>query len=180
MILTAAELKTFITTDETDAMITARLKAVELMIRAITNNNFQARAFRAVAVALADGKQLLVNSNPFKQGDTIQISESDLNTGLYTVTAVSSGSVTVSEDLNDESGVLLTKVVYPDDVKMGVVNLIKWDLEKRDKVGIASETISRHSVTYVNMDGDNTTGGYPKALMGFLRPYMKARFGRGI
>lgn len=69
---------------------------------------------------------------------------------------------------------------YPMDVKMGVVNLLKWELTNRDKVGVQSETISRHSVTYFNMDGDNSTMGFPKALMGFLKPYMKARFGRGI
>lgn len=65
---------------------------------------------------------------------------------------------------------------YPMDVKMGVINMLNWDLENRDKVGIQSETISRHSVTYFNMDGDNSTMGYPKSLLGFLKPYMKARF----
>ncbi len=69
---------------------------------------------------------------------------------------------------------------YPMDVKMGVVNLMKWELDNRDKVGVASETISRHSVTYFNMDGDNSVMGYPRSLMGFLKPYKRARFGRGI
>ena len=69
---------------------------------------------------------------------------------------------------------------YPMDVKMGVVNLLKWDLDMRDKVGVASESISRHSVTYVDQTGANTVIGYPMALMGFLKPYKRARFGRGI
>ena len=69
---------------------------------------------------------------------------------------------------------------YPMDVKMGVVNLMKWELDMRDKVGVASESISRHSVTYVDQTGINTVMGYPVALMGFLKPYKKARFGRGI
>ena len=59
---------------------------------------------------------------------------------------------------------------------MGVVNLIKWDIDKRSKVGVQSETLSRHSVTYFNMDGDNSVMGYPKSLLGFLKPYIKARF----
>ena len=62
------------------------------------------------------------------------------------------------------------------DVKMGAVNMLKWDLENRDKVGVQSETISRHSVTYFNMDGENSSLGYPKSLTGFLKPYMRARF----
>lgn len=69
---------------------------------------------------------------------------------------------------------------YPMDVKMGVVNLLKWDLNMREKVGVASESISRHSVTYVDQTGTNTVNGFPVALMGFLKPYRRARFGRGI
>lgn len=69
---------------------------------------------------------------------------------------------------------------YPMDIKMGVVNLMKWELGNREKVGVASESISRHSVTYFDMTGGNSIMGYPAALMGFLRPYMRARFGQGM
>lgn len=71
-------------------------------------------------------------------------------------------------------------ISYPADVKMGVVNLVKWEQNNRDKVGVASETISRHSVTYFNMDDQNAAMGYPASLLGFLEPYMKARFGQGL
>lgn len=182
MILTVAELRQYITTDETDQVLEAKLQALELLIRAYTNNNFQARAFRAVAVASSEGNRLLFNSPiPFKVGDTLQITESDfMPDELVTVEAVSDSSITVIGDLIDESGVVVTKVKYPMDVKMGIVNLMKWELENREKVGVASETISRHSVTYVDQTGDNTIMGYPVSLMGFLKPYRKARFGRGI
>lgn len=69
-------------------------------------------------------------------------------------------------------------IVYPADVKMGVVNLLKWELTSRDKAGVASETISRHSVTYRDETTTNYINGYPASLMGFLKPYMKARFGQ--
>jgi hypothetical protein len=182
MILTVSELKQYITTDETDQVLEAKLQALELLIRAYTNNNFQIRAFRAVAVAVAEGNKLLFNSPvPFKVGDTLQITESDfMQDELVTVAAVEDSSITVSGELSDESGVVVTKVKYPTDVKMGVVNLMKWELDNREKVGVASESISRHSVTYVDQTGDNTIMGYPVALMGFLKPYRKARFGRGI
>ena len=182
MILTVAELRNYIATDEEDQVLEAKLQALELLIRAYTNNNFQVRAFRAVAVAVAEGNNLLFNSPvPFKVGDTLQITESDfMPDELVTVEHAFDNSVTVLEDLVDESGVVVTKVKYPTDVKMGVVNLMKWELDNREKVGVASETISRHSVTYVDQTGANTTMGYPVALMGFLKPYRKARFGRGI
>lgn len=77
---------------------------------------------------------------------------------------------------NDFKRHLTSEGEYPMDVKMGVINMLNWDLENRDKVGIQSETISRHSVTYFNMDGDNSSMGYPKSLLGFLKPYRKARF----
>lgn len=180
MLMTVTELRQYVSTDETDQVLEAMLQALELSIRAYTNNNFQVRPFRAVAVAI--GNTLMVNTAvPFKAGDTLQINESDLqDNALVTVESVDGGSITVKEDLYDESGVVITKVVYPADVKMGVVNMVKWELDNRDKVGVASETISRHSVTYFDMSGDNSTMGYPKAVLGFLRPYMKARFGRGI
>lgn len=181
MIMTVTELKQFVTTDVPNNVLEARLQALELLIRAYTNNNFQKRAFRAVAVAVADGNQLLVpGSTPFKAGDTLEITESELNAGLVTVSAVSNGSITVAEELYDESGVALTKVVYPADVKQGVARMLQWQLDNGDKVGVQSETISRHSVTYFNMDGDNSTMGFPKSLLGFLKPYMKARFGQGL
>lgn len=182
MILTVAELRKYITTDDEDRVLEARLQALELLIRAYTNNNFQARAFRAVAVAVSNGNKLLFNSPiPFKVGDTLQITESDfMQDELVTVLSVDSSSVTVSGELIDESGVVVTKVKYPMDVKIGVVNLMNWELNNREKVGVASESISRHSVTYVDQTKDNTVMGYPVALVGFLKPYRKARFGRGI
>jgi hypothetical protein len=179
--MTVSELRQFITTDIEDSVLEAKLQALELLIRAYTNNNFQKRAFRAVAVAMSSGHQLVTTQqNPFKAGDTLQITDSELNAGLVNVRTSSNGTITVKEELYDESGVIITKVVYPADVKMGVANLMKWEIDNRDKVGVASETISRHSVTYFNMDGDNSLMGYPKSLLGFLKPYMKARFGQGV
>lgn len=119
MIMTVEELRGFIDTDETDAVLAVRLEAMESMIKGYTNNNF----------------------NRYRVGDSI---------------------------------------AYPADVRLGVVNLIKWDMGNRDKVGIASESLSRHSVTYADMSAANTIAGYPAALMGFLRPYMCARFGQGL
>ena len=111
-----------------------------------------------------------------KVGDTIQISDSLLNNGVYTVKEIFDSGIIADSYLIDCQKNLITKVEYPPDVIMGVVNMLKWDLQNRDKVGIQSETISRHSVTYFNMDSENSIMGYPKSLLGFLKPYIKARF----
>ena len=181
MIMTVAELRQFVTTDETDQALEARLQALELLIRAYTNNNFQVRAFRAVAVASADKTLLCGAAVPFKAGDTLQITDSELQpNALVTVASVSGSTVTVNEELYDESGVVVTKVVYPADIKLGVANMLKWQLDNGDKVGVQSETISRHSVTYFDQSAANTVMGYPISLLGFLKPYQRARFGQGL
>lgn len=51
-----------------------------------------------------------------------------------------------------------------------------WEATMRDKVGVASETLSRHSVTYFAQDAGNQLMGYPVTLLGFLKPFTKARF----
>lgn len=182
MIMTVAELRRYVETEKDDPVLEAKLQALEHLVRAYTHNNFQARAFRGVAVASTADNSLQVNGTVrFAAGDTLQITGSALMPdSLVTVESVDGNTVKVKEVLYDETGVTVTKVVYPQDVKMGAVNLMKWELERREKVGVASETISRHSVTYSNMDGDNSIMGFPKSLMGFLRPYMKARVGRGF
>ena len=182
MIMTVAELHRFLQTDENDTVLEMKLQALENSIRAYTNNNFMVRSYRAVAVSMSDHSIIVSGKCPFRPGDTLQITDSDLQQDLLVVVSSVSddGTVTVNEDLVDESGIVVTKVVYPPDVKIGCVNLMKWDLENREKVGVQSETISRHSVTYFNMDQGNSTMGFPSSLLGFLRPYKKARFGGGV
>ena len=166
MLMTVEKLKEYITTNESESVLEDKLQALELLIRKYTNNNFQNRNKR-FSSAIIGGN--IAEPYPYiMEGDTIQISDSEMNNGIY----VFSNNM----GLIDERCCLITKVEYPADVIMGAVNMMKWDLENRDKVGIQSETISRHSVTYFNMDGDNSIMGYPKSLLGFLKPYIKARF----
>ena len=150
-------------------------KAIEQAIRSHTNNNFQNRDYRRTA-DIVGGSFYVEALTPFEVGDTVQISESGLNKGLFTVATVGDCYFTVEENVNDEKDVLVTKVEYPADVIECAFDLLDWDLNHGNKVGIQSETLSRHSVTYFNMDGDNSIMGYPKSLIGALRPYMKARF----
>lgn len=172
MIISVEELKEYIKTNKTDKELEGMLQALEMSIRKYTNNNFQKQNIRTRCPVMA--QKLYTNYPLFKEGDTVQVSQSIYNDGIYTVEAVEDGFLSLDKLLIDENEVLVTKVEYPEDVKMGVVNMIKWDLKK--KVGVQSETISRHSVTYFNMDGDNSTIGYPKSLLGFLKHYKKARF----
>lgn len=146
--------------------------AVETAIREHTHNNFQKRSIRFEAAA---ENNVIKGAHPFlRVGDTVEISESE-NEGLYVIKEITDGQVKVDKELYPVEHNLITKVEYPADVIEGALELMKWRAKFGGKIGVKSETISRHSVTYY----DNTatsTGGYPAALMGFLTPYMKARF----
>lgn len=67
-------------------------------------------------------------------------------------------------------------IEWPDDIKLGIVKLIQYDDEYGDKVGISSESLSRHSVSYRDLSKAETEGGYPAFMLDFLDPYYRARF----
>lgn len=176
MILSVEEASALIDFNSWDyAKIERKLKAVEQTIRAYTNNNFQVRGYR-VRASIVDGVLMSASAVPFVIDDTVQISGSQFNDGLYTITGTDNGTFTVSENIVDENDVLVTKVEYPADVIDCCINLLEWENSHRSKVGVQSETLSRHSVTYFNMDGSNSTMGYPVSLLGCLKAYRKARF----
>lgn len=180
MIISVEKAKSLIELDGwNDEKIERKLKAVEQTIRAYTNNNFQDRGYR-VRASIVNGVLMSAALIPFAVGDTVQISDTRLNkglyNGLYTVASTEDEAFTVSDELKDEQDVLVTKIVYPADVIDCCLNLLEWEKNNRAKVGVQSETLSRHSVTYFNMDGGNSVMGYPASLLGCLKAYRKARF----
>lgn len=169
MIISVEKLKGILpsATNKSDEELELMLSALEAFIRKYTNNNFQLRSFRTVGNIR--GGELLFDKTLFKDGENFEISQSLYNAGVYVLGK--------PYDFYDEENVLITKVVYPQAVISGVVNLIQWDIEHRGKIGVKSESLSRYSVTYYDLEsGGNSIGGYPKGLMGFLKPYMRAQF----
>lgn len=177
MIISVEQIKQLIAFPEgwTDEKINRKLLALEQTIRAYTNNNFQNRGIRMNA-DIQDGVFSADFPCEFVAGDTVQVSESRLNGGLYVVTAADDFSFSVAESVRDEVNVLCTKVEYPADVVECCINLMEWEVNMRGKVGIKSETLSRHSVTYFDQDANNQIMGYPVSLLGCLKSYRKARF----
>lgn len=174
MILSVEKAKSLITFPGwTDEKIEMKLKAVEQTIRAYTNNNFQNRGIR-IQACIRGGVFMSDSLIPFSVDDTVQVSESRYNSGLFTVSVESDDTTfMVNEDTRDEDDVLVTKVEYPADVVNCCVELMEWAVNFAGKVGIKSETLSRHSVTYE--DSATMFMGYPASLMGCLKPYRKAR-----
>jgi len=160
--------------DKSDAVLQRKLNAMESMIRAYTNNNFQNRNIRFEAPS---STVLIGLCQMMKVGDTVQITES-INEGLYVIHAVDTENqtITLNKNLYQTEHNLITKIEYPDAIIEGIINLMIWEFQNRSKVGIQSETLSRHSVTYFAQDANNQLMGYPTTLLGFLKPYIKARF----
>ena len=186
MLMTVEELRKYIDTDETDAILKARLDALELTIRRYCNNNFQQRGFRVTADIRA-GVFMSESLIPFEVGDTIMVSESDLQSDcLATVTEVNDLTFLTDNKWADDNDVLVTKVEYPADVKLGAVNILKWQLRNeaaaagdKSQKDIQSETLSRHSVTYATDATESDLSadfGVPKKLVACLKFYKKARF----
>lgn len=184
MIITVEFLKNFITTDLNEVELEFRILALESSIRKYTNNNFQNKNIRFMCDI--KGGILEQSSSYIKTGDTVEISESTLNAGLYIVDNVEEYSMRLNKDLYDEKMVLVTKIEYPLDVKMGAIEIMRWKLKNENQnynpeaeKDIQSETISRHSVTYATDTTESDLDvnfGVPKKYLAFLKPYMKARF----
>ena len=173
MIISAEELKKRIDCGDTATeTITAQLEAIEAIIRAYTNNNFQQRGIRFTG--WSNGTYLTGVPQYLTVGDTVQItSEWGINDGLYVVTAVEDDHIRVDRELAPLDCNMVTKVVYPADVVQCAVDLYAWKQANGDKVGIKSETISRHAVTYE--DSATLYMGYPIGILNGLKLHKKAR-----
>ncbi|MBR5583455.1 MAG: hypothetical protein IKW21_02895 [Lachnospiraceae bacterium] len=172
MIISVDELKKYISVTEPDAVLEGRLQALEVLIREKTNNNFQKRNIRTKCPIMT--RKLYTEYEHFKVGDTVQISQSFFNDGVYTVVAKDGRFIELNEELIDESEVIATLVVYPADLKMGVIDILNWKIKNADKAGLSSETISRHSQTFDRATMNNDFG-VPNELVGFLKHYQCAR-----
>jgi hypothetical protein len=172
MIITVEDLKKRVNCGTaTDDLITAKLEAIEAVIRAYTNNNFQQRPVRFAGRS----EDFRVYGSPrfFAVGDTVQISGSGVNDGLYVVMVVDGDHLELDKPLMPTQFNLVTKISYPADVIQCAVDLFKWNQTMGDKVGIKSETISRHSVTYE--DSATLFMGYPVGILNGLNLHKKAR-----
>ena len=171
MIITIEELKKVSELSNIpDEQLTVMCEGIEDFIRQYTNNNFIVKNV-TFNTPSTDGKLDTVSAL-FNVGDTALRSNSKYNNGVYVLTAMDG---TLDKELLDDDNNKVTLVKYPPAVKLGVIKLLQYNAKMDSKVGISSESLSRHSVSYAQPTNDSI-GGYPSSLMSFLKPYMKARF----
>ena len=176
MIITISKLRVQTDCGElTDDVIQSRLDAIEEVIRKYTHNNFQNRNVRFVSSS--SGNKLMGTSAFIRKGDTIQISQSMVNDGLYVVKEVTKDSLTVDRELFDFPSNKVTKIEYPQAVIQCALDLFEWKKKFGDKIGIKSEseTLSRHSESVTYEDSTALFMGYPVGILKGLSLYTKAR-----
>ena len=157
------------------------LDALETSVRELTNNNFQNVHIRFKGIEFV-GNNLIAVNDPIvglKVGDTIEVNYSHYNDGLYVIESIDGKQITVQGTpffVANTSGSMITLVQYPADVKSGLKKILSYNLKMADKIGIKSESISRMSTTYYDVNASETVDGYPAAMVSFLNKYEKMRW----
>lgn len=158
-----------------DASAEPSLAAIEAKIRSCTGNSFQVRTARVEAQSV--GGALYGASRYWRVGDTVHVSIPESNAGIYVVKAIEDGKTTFDRELFDEPFNRATLVRYPSDVVGGAIGIYEYEKAMpKAKVAVASESLSRHSVTYRQVSAEDMFAGYPAEVTAFMKPYMRARF----
>lgn len=158
--------------DKNTELVQAKLDGLESLIRLYTNNNFQNRNIRIECPSM--DSYLIASPTYLKVGDTVQITNSKINDGLYVIKEISDNQIKLDKDIYDCENQLVTKIEYPKAVISTLVNILSWDEKYGSKMGIQSESIGRHSVSYFSQNDQNSLGGYPIHLFNPLKQFMMA------
>ena len=164
-----------------DSITQDDLDAFEVAFRSLTNNSFQNKHIRFKDIEFV-GENLIAVKDPIvgiKTGDTIEVNYSHYNDGLYVVEELTGKQIKVQGKpffVANTSGSMITLVQYPADVKAGLKKILSYNLKMADKIGIKSESISRMSTTYYDVNASETVDGYPAAIVSFLKKYEKMRW----
>jgi hypothetical protein len=184
-IITLDEAKTYlgITGVGSDSLIKAYIPIVQRRVVEICNNPFLSSYVHGRL--MLENQDVVFSTNAmtasssfadagFAAGDEIVIDGSYRNNGYYTISTVSTYTVTLQASagtvVSEISGasIVIGVVNWPIGIKPVVANMIKYDMDVRPTLkGVSSESIGDYSVTYTNGGGY----GYPMDLLYGLSIY---------
>lgn len=153
------------------------LDGIEKSIRMLTNNPFQNRKVRFKQIRFENETTIAVlgDIQGLRAEDTIQVSGSKWNDGLYVVSNIDGQLINLEGNprlfTGTDPDTFLTKIEYPADILSGVRKLLTYDAKMRNKIGLKSKTVSRMSETYYDQNSGESVNGYPAALMSFINKY---------
>jgi hypothetical protein len=168
MIISRNEVKTLLQiTDATkDDLIDALIPILQDDILAYLNNNFKVPLYREnISISFDEATNEIRDSeNGFteaKFSDAIHVivEGSKRNDGIYYVNTVTAGVLTIGSGkavVDEAAGeyICVTKIMFPDALKLAVSRMIAGAVEKASMNGIKSESIGDYSITYL-ADSDN-------------------------
>lgn len=176
MIISIDKLRKHVVTDETNESLRMRMEGIEDLIRKYTNHHFLDSNVRA-SVKITENGETSADRDLFIEGDTVEIFHSEFSDGLHEVVSKEGDGRYILSGCRMADEGFMVRVSYPASVVMGAISMLKYDLDKAGREDVASETLSRHSVTYRDEGSDgNAILGYPSRLTSFLRPFRRVRF----
>ena len=158
------------------------LIGLEVAIREITNNNFQNTRVRFSVAEIIEPNSIKFNSpvRGLRVGDRVELNNSDYNDNLHTVGEIDGNVIKVADGgllSEKQSGLIVTLVKYPQDVKNGVKKILEYEKKTAKNLGVKSRSIARVSETYFDVTAAENVNGYPTALLSFIKKYRKMRWG---
>ena len=159
------------------------LDAYENTIRELTNNKFHHGFIKNSNLAFTHDS--IISSEElvgYRVGDTVEIINTKFNNGLWLIEKVVDDYilkiVTDDKQMTESTGetAVVFKIEYPADIKIGLLEVIKYKTKMANKIGIKSERISRTSVTYHDVSATDNTEGIPSSYWSFLDKYRKLRW----
>lgn len=160
------------------------IDALEEMVRSYTSNKFNVPGTLTHGYTVDSTNTITLNqpSDFFTEGATIELIGADANAGTYDIEAVSGQTLTLRmpQDITLFTGVYTNYVAlvrYPRQMSVNILKLVKYAEDMRDKTGIKSETISRMSISYIDVNAGQTIEGYPAMFLEFLNSYVVMKWG---
>jgi hypothetical protein len=181
MIATLDEVKAILNITDTtkDDYISNMIPVIQDDVIQYLNNYFLIGIYYKSNTISFSASSVLDSENGFVTGGIITgnvyIDGTKYNNGLYTVSNVTDGTLTVSETLISESAgdfVRISVVQYPKALQKAFADMISWSInQSQDVYGIKSETLpDGYRVEY-----DTTLTSYPKSVVAQLSKWRKVR-----
>jgi len=186
MILTVEELSLYSSLTSTSATIAATLiPVIQERITILTNNSFltdldlqDCYTFNATARTIVSASNYFT-SYGFAAGDDVHVYNSYRNDGYYTVSSVTTGTLTLTSSasvVDELSGrsIIISVVKWPAAIKQIAARMVVYDYQVRPEKSenVKSRSLGPFSETF--SDGEDIFG-YPKSITSQLASYTMAR-----
>ncbi len=174
-ITTLAAVKTVLglTTTAQDTLITALIPQVEADYLAIRNREFDTEV-EGERLGVGDGvnKTFTLQHVPIITDTEVLYIAGLATSEVYTINNTT-GVIVFTNAPADGSRVAADyeaqDIIYPENAAFTAAKMIGWHLQSQKSIGVSSESLGDHSVSYTNEA--HFVQGYPKSIVGAIKRY---------